>query len=257
LALPRGRRNPVSSQDPAPQNSNTPEQTSAQREYQQYATTDDREHSTTEEPDVLLDVPVLKVGSINLEVRGLRAHVAVLAELANFVNLSVGVDARLEEVKLEIEDVEAQALLKVRLERVRAILESALRTVAENPQILQSLSQTVDRTAEQVGGVAGQAVGEGGAVSELSGGVSDATQSVGEAVGEATEEAQGAVGQVAGRSGESAQGASGEAREGEVQATPAAKRKAQELGVDLSSVQGTAVGERITIQDVRRAARQG
>ena len=247
----------MSSQDPAHQNSSIPEQTSAQREYQQYAATDGGEHSTTEEPDVLLDVPVLKVGSINLEVRGLRAHVAVLAELANFVNLSVGVDARLEEVKLEIEDVEAQALLKVRLERVRAILESALRTVAANPQILQSLSQTVDRTAEQVGGVARQAVGEGGAVSELSGGVSDATQSVGEAVGEVTKEARGAVGQVAGRSsGESAQGASGEAREGEVKATTAAKRKAQELGVDLSSVQGTAVGGLITIQDVRRAARQ-
>ena len=62
---------------------------------------------------MLLDVPVLKVGDINLEVEGLRAHVAVLAELADLVNLSVGVDARLEEVKLELEDVEAQALLKV------------------------------------------------------------------------------------------------------------------------------------------------
>jgi hypothetical protein len=69
---------------------------------------------------VLLDVPVLKAGGIDLEVRVLRAHVAVLAELADFVSLSVGVDARLEEVKLVLEDVEAQALLKVRLEHVRA-----------------------------------------------------------------------------------------------------------------------------------------
>jgi hypothetical protein len=195
---------------------------------------------------VLLDVPVLKVGGINLEVRVLRAHVAVLAELADFVNLSVGVDARLKEVKLVLEDVEAQALLKVRLEHVRAILESALRAVTENPQILQSLGRAVDRTAEQVGGVARQAVGEGGAVSELSGGVSDATQSgvVGEAVGEATEEAQqGAVGQVAGQGGE-------------VKATPSAERLARELGVDLSSVEGTAVGGRITVSDVRSAAQQ-
>jgi hypothetical protein len=71
LALPRGRRNAVSSQDPAQQNS-APEQTSAQREYQQYAATDGGEHSATKEPDVLLDVPVLKAGGINLEVRGLR-----------------------------------------------------------------------------------------------------------------------------------------------------------------------------------------
>ena len=59
----------------------------------------------------------------------------------------------------------------MRLEHVRAILESALHAVTENPQILQSLGRAVDRTAEQVGGVARQAVGEGGAVSELSGGV--------------------------------------------------------------------------------------
>jgi e3 binding domain len=195
---------------------------------------------------VLLDVPVLKVGGINLEVRVLRAHVAVLAELADFVNLSVGVDARLKEVKLVLEDVEAQALLKVRLEHVRAILESALRAVTENPQILQSLGRAVDRTAEQVGGVARQAVGEGGAVSELSGGVSDATQSgvVGEAAGEATEEAQqGAVGQVAGQGGE-------------VKATPSAERLARELGVDLWAVEGTAVGGRITVRDVRSATQQ-
>ena len=143
---------------------------------------------------------------------------------------------------------------------MRAILESALRTVAENPQILQSLGRVVDRTAEQVGGVARQVVGEGGAVSELSGGVSDAAQSVvGEAAGQATEEAQqGAVGQVARRSGESAQGASGEAREeeGEVKATPSAERLARELGVDLSSVEGTAVGGGITVRDVRSAAQQ-
>jgi pyruvate/2-oxoglutarate dehydrogenase complex dihydrolipoamide acyltransferase (E2) component len=235
----------VSSQDPAQQNSSAPEQTSARREYQRYAAADGGEHSATEESDVLLDVPVLKVGGVNLEVRVLRAHVAVLAELADLVNLSVGVDARLEEAKLELEDVEAQALLKVRLEHVRAILESALRALTENPQILQSLGRAVDRTAEQVGGVARQAVGEGGTVSELSRGVGDATQSdVGEAAGEATEEAQqGAVGQVAGQGGA-------------VKATPSAERLARELGVDLSSVEGTAVGGRITVSDVRSAAQQ-
>ena len=60
------------------------------------------------------------------------------------------------------------------------------------------------------------------------------------------------------RSGESAQGASGEAREeeGEAEATPSAERLAQELGVDLSSVEGAAVGGRITVGDVRSAAQQ-
>jgi hypothetical protein len=67
----------------------------------------------------------------------------VLAELANLVNLSVGVDARLDRVKLEIEGVEAKVLLKVRLEHVRAILEKALDTVGENPEILRILSRSL------------------------------------------------------------------------------------------------------------------
>jgi hypothetical protein len=96
-----------------------------------------------QEPDVLLDVSELEVDRINLEVEDLRAHVSVLAELANLVSLSVGVDARLDRVKLEIEGVEAQVLLKVRLEHVRAILEKALDTIAEHPEILRILSRSL------------------------------------------------------------------------------------------------------------------
>ena len=76
-----------------------------------------------QEPDVLLDVSELEVDRINLEVEDLRAHVSILVELANLLNLSVGVDARLDQVKLEIEGVEAKVLLKVRLKHIRAILE--------------------------------------------------------------------------------------------------------------------------------------
>jgi pyruvate/2-oxoglutarate dehydrogenase complex dihydrolipoamide acyltransferase (E2) component len=234
-----------------------PQQTRPQREYQEYAATHGGEQlAAGQEPDVLLDVPVLNVGAINLEVRGLRAHVAVLAELANLVNLSVGVDARLDEVKLTIEDVEAQALLKVRLEHVRAILEKALETIAENPQILESLARTVDQTAEQVGGAAREAVGEGGAVGLVAGGVGDTTRQVGQVAERVGEGAQNAVGQVADHAGQAAQGVTEEAR-GEVKATPSAERLAQELGVDLSQVGGTGAGGYITVKDVRITARGG
>jgi pyruvate/2-oxoglutarate dehydrogenase complex dihydrolipoamide acyltransferase (E2) component len=40
-----------------------------------------------------------------------------------------------------------------------------------------------------------------------------------------------------------------------VQATPAAERRAEELGVDLSQVRGTGSGGRITVKDVRSAAK--
>src|SRR5918997_1325905 len=94
--------------------------------------------------DVLLDVSELEVDKIHLKVKGLRAHVSVLAELASLVNLQVGVDARLDLVELEIEGVRAKVLLKVRLDNVRAILVHALDTVAEHPEILETLTRALD-----------------------------------------------------------------------------------------------------------------
>jgi hypothetical protein len=105
-----------------------------------------------QEPDVVLDVPELEVDSITLEVRDLRAHVSILAELANLLNISVGVDARLDEVKLEIEGVEAEVHLVARLKNVRIILVKALETIGEHPEILRilarSLTQVVRETLE-------------------------------------------------------------------------------------------------------------
>jgi hypothetical protein len=107
----------------------------------------------SQEPDVVLDVPELEVDRITLEVRDLRAHVSILAELANLLNLSVGVDARLDEVKLEIEGVEAEVHLVARLKNVRAILEKTLDTIGEHPEILRilarSLSQVVRASLEE------------------------------------------------------------------------------------------------------------
>jgi pyruvate/2-oxoglutarate dehydrogenase complex dihydrolipoamide acyltransferase (E2) component len=42
----------------------------------------------------------------------------------------------------------------------------------------------------------------------------------------------------------------------EVEATPAAERRAEELGVDLSQVRGTGSGGRITVKDVQSAAKK-
>ena len=106
--------------------------------------------------DVLLNVEELEVDKIKLTVRGLRAHVSVLAELASLVNLQVGVDARLNEVELEIDGVRAKVLLKVRLDEVRAILNHALNTVAEHPEILRALTRALN---ELVSGLVGDALG--------------------------------------------------------------------------------------------------
>jgi hypothetical protein len=137
---PRGsgrRRRQAVSEEPAQQNTDAEEAPA------------DRQEADGQEPDVLLDVSELEVDRITLEVEDLRAHVSVLAELANLLSLSVGVDARLDRVKLEIEGVEAKVLLKVRLKHVRAILEKALDTIAENPEILRILARSLSRVVRE------------------------------------------------------------------------------------------------------------
>jgi hypothetical protein len=109
----------------------------------------DGQEPDTQEPDVLLDVSELEVDRISLEVEDLRAHVSILVELANLLNISVGVDARLDQVKLEIEGVEADVLLKVRLKHIRAILEKALDTIGEHPEILRILARSLSRVVRE------------------------------------------------------------------------------------------------------------
>ena len=50
-------------------------------------------------------------------------------------------------------------------------------------------------------------------------------------------------------------GEAGEQKD-KAQVTPAAERKAEELGVDLSQIEGTGSGGRITVKDVREAVKQ-
>jgi hypothetical protein len=126
----RGRRGPSDGQEPDGQEP-------------------DGQESDNQEPDVLLDVSELEVDRITLEVEDLRAHVSILVELANLLNLSVGVDARLDRVKLEIEGVEAEVLLKVRLKHIRAILEKALDTIGEHPEILRILARSLSQVVRE------------------------------------------------------------------------------------------------------------
>jgi hypothetical protein len=145
-----------------------------------------------EGPDLLVDVPVVKVDEIDLEVEDLRAQVAVMAEMRQLVKLSVGADVRLGKVGLQIQGVEAQALLKARLDHVTGILERVLLSLDRNPEILAS----VGRAAEEVGGGTGKMLAESGeAVEDVGEGVEQALPQVGAGAGQAA----GQVGQGAGQ----------------------------------------------------------
>ncbi|MEO3867399.1 hypothetical protein ABGB18_01070 [Nonomuraea sp. B12E4] len=145
------------------------------------------------EPDVLLDVPVVKVDEIHLEVNDLRARVSLNAEVLDLLRLGVGADVDLGHVALDIKGVEAQALLKVRLENVARILDRVLRTIDDNPQILEHLSRGLESALRDVGGGTGRAVGEigrgaGGAVEEVGAGARGTLRDLGRGAGRAVED---------------------------------------------------------------------
>jgi hypothetical protein len=117
-----------------------------------------------DQPDVLLDVPNLSVEQLTIEVNNLQVELALQARLANLLHLSAGASASIDNVKIDIRGVRAQATLIVRLDNVRAIIERTLQTLDNNPQIVTQLLSTVDNTVGTVGGVANNAVNTVGGV---------------------------------------------------------------------------------------------
>jgi pyruvate/2-oxoglutarate dehydrogenase complex dihydrolipoamide acyltransferase (E2) component len=98
------------------------------------------------------------------------------------------------------------------------------------------VTQGVQDTAGQAAGQAQQAVGQ-------------ATDQAGQVAGQA-QDAAGGVAQQGQQAAQQAQGTVGGEGVEEPKATNAARRKAQEMGVDLSQVQGTGSGGLITLKDV-------
>jgi pyruvate/2-oxoglutarate dehydrogenase complex dihydrolipoamide acyltransferase (E2) component len=181
--------------------------------------TDDR-GETYGDPDVLLDVPTLNVEEIDLEVEDLRVRVSVHAALADLVQINIGLEAELGEVKLGVKGVEAQAQLKARLDNVRAIFSEVLTSLQHSPQFFRQALERVDQTAEAP---------------------EDTTLDT-----EVVDETSDVSAPQAGVDAEVPE---------EQEATEAARNKARELGVDLSSLEGTGSGGRIIVRDVIRAAR--
>lgn len=147
----------------------------------------------SEDTDVFLDVPVVKVDEIELEVEDLRASVSLQAEVLDLLKLKVGADVELGRVGLTIKGVEAEARLRVRLDNVREIIARVLKTIDANPQILEHVARGVESSLEEVSSGAGEAAGAlgrgtGGAVKDLGQGVGEAVEDVGEAAADLVED---------------------------------------------------------------------
>jgi pyruvate/2-oxoglutarate dehydrogenase complex dihydrolipoamide acyltransferase (E2) component len=182
-----------------------------------------REQSGSEDADVTLDVPTLKVEELMLDVENLRHRTSMQAELADMVKVNVGVETVIDGAKLEVKGVDAQTFLRAKLDNIRDILSEALDTIDNNPEILQDIARISKETAGT-----GERALEG------------AAGTIGEEPEEETDEDSGGP-----RTGSA----------DEPVATDAARRKAEELGLDLSQVEGTGDGGRILLRDVKQAAR--
>ena len=251
---------------------------------------DHSEQHDTEDSDLVLDVPVLNVDELDLEVEDLRAHVSLRVELADLVKVNVGVDAYLAKVKLEIKGVEAQVSLRVKLERVLNTLERALASIDRNPQILGGTARNQDRaveggsraasdeevrttrrTADEPGGVTDSAPDESDSVvgEETARGLAELqieeeyVDDRGRIVRRGRDEFGNVVEEVLDDKGDVLNPSAPEEEEdrraedtGEVDATDAARLKADQLGVKLSELRGTGSNARVLVKDVERAARR-
>src|SRR5215207_7803585 len=199
------------------------DKTVPERMYEDYTVIDPGEISDTDEPDVIVDIPVVKVDELHFELDDLEARISLHAEVLDLVKLSVGVHAELGKVELNLKGVEAQALLRARLDHVTAIIDRVLTTLDRNPDLIQSIGRSV----EKLGSGAGQAVGEigqgaghavedvgegaEGAVKDVGKGAGGAVEDVGKGAGGAVEDVGSGAGQAVGEVGKGVGQGAGEA----------------------------------------------
>jgi len=147
--------------------------------------------------------------------------------------------AELESLVEQIPDEEAQAQIQEMVDSFSEI-ENSLDQAAQDLGIEEAVNQALQQAQDTAGQVPGQAQQAAGQLTDQAG---QAAKGVQEAAGGAAQQTQGAAG--------------GGGQEDEPNATEAARQKAEELGVDLSQVEGSGAECRIIVKDVTSAANQG
>ena len=111
--------------------------------------------STNSPPDVLLHVPQLSVGRIELDVENLQADINLNAQVAGLVTINAGVAVSIREVNLTIVDVEAQLDLIVRLGHLVDIVNRVFESLDLNPLLLSTIGNVTNLLEPIVGAVDG------------------------------------------------------------------------------------------------------
>ena len=205
------------------------------REYRRYESREESDPGGP--PDVLLDVPELKVDLIHFELDDLDAHLAVKANVLNLIKLNVGIDVHLSRVKLDIKGVEAEAVLKARLDHVTAIVDRLMTSLDRNPELVEGLSRAIS----EIGQGAGEAVEEtGDAAKDIGKGAEGALQGVGQGAGQAVGDVGEGAGQAVGDIGQGAGQAVGDVGQGAGQAVGDVGQGAGQAAGNLDQLVGGA-----------------
>ena len=111
--------------------------------------------STNSPPDVLLHVPKLSVGRIELDVEELKADINLNAQVASLVSINAGVQLSIQEVNITIADVEAKLDLVVRLGHLVDIVNRVFESLDLNPLLLSTIGNVTNLLEPIVGAVDG------------------------------------------------------------------------------------------------------
>jgi hypothetical protein len=88
-----------------------------------------------EGPDIELHVPRAEIAKLGLDVENLQARLDIDTSVAGLARISAGIVATVEKLKTQLEGVQAETHLVVRLNRVADVMERALGTVDTHPDI--------------------------------------------------------------------------------------------------------------------------
>jgi hypothetical protein len=93
---------------------------------------------------VLLNVPQLSVGRIELDVDNLSADINLNANVANLVKINAGVAVSITKVNITISDVDAQLELIVRLGHLVDIVQRVFQSLDLNPLLITLLNDVTE-----------------------------------------------------------------------------------------------------------------
>ncbi|KAF8858706.1 hypothetical protein BDZ45DRAFT_704630 [Acephala macrosclerotiorum] len=141
-------------------------------------------------PDVLLNVPQLSVGRIELDVDNLQADINLNAQVANLVTINAGVQVSVQKINITISDVEAQLELIVRLGHLVDIVQRVFESLDLNPLLITALNDVtsiVDTVVGAVDGLLGSITQGGTVLNFLVDSLGNIVQSVTNTAGEAVD----------------------------------------------------------------------